>query len=211
MASRWNDAAVHTLKKLWAAGCTADMIAVRLGGDFTRNAVVGKVHRLGLSGDGTVRAARIEAGGVVGGSFREINRKRNNRFGKPKLAVKPTTPAPAKPQRHPWRAHPVAIEDRAHEVPTGEAAAAAAVAEGVADRGKLITNDELAPHHCRWIYGDVKVPGWGFCGADKVPGLPYCRDHVIAAHDTPEAGQRVLAKAAIREIKRAAARQTEPA
>src|SRR6516165_12541650 len=45
----WNDERVETLKKLWAEGFSASQIAAELGG-VTRNAVIGKVHRLGLSG-----------------------------------------------------------------------------------------------------------------------------------------------------------------
>jgi len=45
----WTDDRVETLKKLWLDGLSASQIAKQLGG-VTRNAVIGKVHRLGLSG-----------------------------------------------------------------------------------------------------------------------------------------------------------------
>jgi GcrA cell cycle regulator len=45
----WTEERVETLKKLWADGLSASQIAAELGG-ITRNAVIGKVHRLGLSG-----------------------------------------------------------------------------------------------------------------------------------------------------------------
>jgi len=45
----WTDERVETLKKLWADGLSASQIAAELGG-ITRNAVIGKVHRLGLAG-----------------------------------------------------------------------------------------------------------------------------------------------------------------
>lgn len=48
----WNDERVELLKKLWAEGLSASQIASRMGG-VTRNAVIGKVHRLGLSGRAT--------------------------------------------------------------------------------------------------------------------------------------------------------------
>jgi GcrA cell cycle regulator len=61
----WNDDRVAILRKLWAEGLSASQIAKQLGG-VTRNAVIGKVHRLGLAGRATpsrpakrpVRAAR---------------------------------------------------------------------------------------------------------------------------------------------------------
>ena len=45
----WTDERVELLKKLWGDGLSASVIAGELGG-ITRNAVIGKVHRLGLSG-----------------------------------------------------------------------------------------------------------------------------------------------------------------
>src|SRR5689334_13015943 len=48
----WTDERVELLKKLWAEGLSASQIAQRLGG-VTRNAVIGKVHRLGLAGRAT--------------------------------------------------------------------------------------------------------------------------------------------------------------
>ena len=45
----WTDDRVEVLKKLWLDGLSASQIAKQLGG-VTRNAVIGKVHRLGLSG-----------------------------------------------------------------------------------------------------------------------------------------------------------------
>src|SRR4051794_6082171 len=48
----WTDERVELLKKLWSDGLSASQIAGRLGG-VTRNAVIGKVHRLGLSGRAT--------------------------------------------------------------------------------------------------------------------------------------------------------------
>ncbi len=53
----WTDERVELLKKLWSDGLSASQIAAELGG-ITRNAVIGKVHRLGLSG----RAKSASAG-----------------------------------------------------------------------------------------------------------------------------------------------------
>ena len=49
MVGGWTDDRVASLKKLWLEGLSASQIAKQLGG-VTRNAVIGKVHRLGLSG-----------------------------------------------------------------------------------------------------------------------------------------------------------------
>ena len=47
--SSWTDSRVATLRQMWGDGHSASQIAAALGG-VTRNAVIGKVHRLGLSG-----------------------------------------------------------------------------------------------------------------------------------------------------------------
>ena len=53
MTAGWTEDRVGTLKKLWLEGQSASQIAKQLGGGVTRNAVIGKVHRLGLSGRAT--------------------------------------------------------------------------------------------------------------------------------------------------------------
>src|SRR5829696_510993 len=52
----WTEERVELLKKLWSDGLSASQIAAEIGG-VTRNAVIGKVHRLGLSGRGKAKAA----------------------------------------------------------------------------------------------------------------------------------------------------------
>jgi GcrA cell cycle regulator len=46
----WTDERVDTLRELWGSGKSASEIAAILGDNITRNAVIGKAHRLGLSG-----------------------------------------------------------------------------------------------------------------------------------------------------------------
>ena len=53
MSAGWTEDRVGALKKLWLVGQSASQIAKALGGGVTRNAVIGKVHRLGLSGRAT--------------------------------------------------------------------------------------------------------------------------------------------------------------
>ena len=53
MTAGWTEDRVGALKKLWLEGQSASQIAKQLGGGVTRNAVIGKVHRLGLSGRAT--------------------------------------------------------------------------------------------------------------------------------------------------------------
>ena len=54
----WTDERVELLKRLWAEGLSASQIARELGG-VTRNAVIGKVHRLGLHASAPRTRARV--------------------------------------------------------------------------------------------------------------------------------------------------------
>jgi GcrA cell cycle regulator len=58
MSTEWDEPRVGLLKRLWLSGETARTIAEKLGRGVTRNAVIGKAHRLGLTGkQGSLRAA----------------------------------------------------------------------------------------------------------------------------------------------------------
>jgi hypothetical protein len=66
MSTEWNESRTELLKRLWIAGESARTIAEKLGKGITRNAVIGKAHRLGLTGkhgskDVALRPARRSA------------------------------------------------------------------------------------------------------------------------------------------------------
>jgi hypothetical protein len=62
MNARWDKPRMEVLTRLWLAGATARIIAEKLGGGVTRNAVIGKAHRLGLTGKhGSKRLKRARA------------------------------------------------------------------------------------------------------------------------------------------------------
>ena len=157
----WTDERVETLKKLWGEGLSASQIATEIGGGITRNAVIGKVHRLGLSGRGKAKApppARPKA----------------------KAVPAPSAPAPVPPAR------PAAIV-----APVPPALAVEAVPEpqpvAVADEVGLplserVTIMDLRESMCRWPMGDPTKPEFRFCGARSVTGLPYCSHHAQVAY-----------------------------
>ena len=61
MSAEWDEPRTELLKRLWVAGETARTIAEKLGGGVTRKAVIGKAHRLGLTGQqGSVPQARSQ-------------------------------------------------------------------------------------------------------------------------------------------------------
>jgi GcrA cell cycle regulator len=155
----WNDERVETLKKLWSEGLSASQIANRLGRDLSRNAVIGKVHRLGLSGRASQRHSMVmRRVGKVSAAMQhsklatESKRRALIRRGKydearaacvviaPNFKPLPLPPEPERP-------------------------------------AKLTSFAELEPNHCRYSWGDPKHADHGFCGRDKVSGSAYCEGH----------------------------------
>lgn len=159
MTNGWTDDRVEVLKKLWAEGLSASQIAKQLGG-VTRNAVIGKVHRLGLAG----RAA----------PSRPVARIALPPRIKPVAAPRPTV---------------VAGTDHAAAAARA-AAPAAAPQQPVAPRPaaprerntNVIGVLELTSHTCRWPIGDPDDPDFGFCGMKTEAGLPYCAEHAAIAY-----------------------------
>jgi hypothetical protein len=79
MNARWDKPRMEVLTRLWLAGETARMIAERLGECVTRNAVIGKAHRLGLTGKhGSKSLKRVRAFRPKG-SDQQRQRKPKNR------------------------------------------------------------------------------------------------------------------------------------
>jgi len=154
----WTDEQVESLKKLWAEGLSCSAIARQVG-ISTKSAVIGKLHRLGLAG-------RAQA----------VNRKSENKLSKAQIKARPTTPfgQPKKPKLPPPPKSPIqSLRDVAM---TAEPLPPAAP-----DLPPLVASVlDLESHHCRWIPGE---PSGGFCGRQKVQGLPYCECHALRAFD----------------------------
>lgn len=150
----WTDERVETLKKLWSDGWSASQIAAELGG-VTRNAVIGKVHRLGLSG----RA-------------------------KSPTAAAPRQRKPRSAHAHMLRvARPVVRGNtalaHAYEV---EVEAEPELANNVIPLGQRRTLLQLTEETCRWPIGDPGQADFFFCGGRTVSGLPYCAYHSRVAY-----------------------------
>ncbi|MGH1569607.1 GcrA family cell cycle regulator [Methylobacterium sp. P31] len=153
----WTDDRVALLRRLWEDGQSASKIAAQLGG-VTRNAVIGKVHRLGLAGrarGGEEAPAAVQPSKVV-----EIETA---------IAVVETQ-AP----------EPVAI--LSHR-PAPEFPAPAPAPEPVAlPVSQRVTIMDLRESMCRWPLGDPTTPEFRFCGARSITGLPYCTPHAEIAY-----------------------------
>lgn len=154
----WNDEKLETMKKLWSEGVSASQIADKLRDGITRNAVIGKIHRLGLSGRAT--GSRKSSGGKKGGAAAARKRRREKRIaqGKPPSAVETV-----------FAAEPFVPE--------------ADLVVPVAERKTILT---LEAGDCRWPIGDPRAEDFHFCGKGKVSGLPYCEFHVRRAYQPPK-------------------------
>ena len=193
----WTEERIERLKKMWHDGATASQIADELGG-VSRNAVIGKAHRLGLE----QRPSPVKPG-------------------EEKEAKKPAAAAPAPAPK-------VSAAPRAEAPPSRPAAPAAApqanapqrqlspqemqyrsigpggfVRQGpgdqqapippapprrlvpakpspeVADKTSLL---ELNDRICKWPIGHPGEPDFYFCGAPANPGFPYCVEHCGVAY-----------------------------
>jgi GcrA cell cycle regulator len=184
----WTDERVETLKRMWNEGQSASQIAKELGG-VTRNAVIGKVHRLGLSNRTTGGAAPAEpAPKAAAAAPREAAPAK----AKPETAAPAETPAKAEedddeddspiPMSAARRAiipagQPLPPQPSANEI-SPEALAKVNEVEKVA---KKLTLMELTEKTCKWPVGDPATPNFWFCGLPVQQGKPYCEAHVGVA------------------------------
>jgi GcrA cell cycle regulator len=201
----WTDERVETLKKMWAEGQSASQIAKELGG-VTRNAVIGKVHRLGLSN-------RVGPGSAIEDEVEEVV-----------VAAPPAPAAPPPPVEVPEPVvEPVRVAEPVRPAPAPAAAAsvtatapaasasapapiplrkaiipagqplppqpsaneispeALASVREVEKRAKRLTLMELTERTCKWPIGDPATEDFWFCGLPSVAGKPYCEAHVGVA------------------------------
>jgi GcrA cell cycle regulator len=177
----WTDERVEKLKELWGDGMSASQIAKILGG-VTRNAVIGKVHRLGLS----------NRGAAPGGQSAPDDAKPAPKPAKPshpaKAAAEPketvAVPEEVKPAPLVVRTQPVirdATQPRAPGLPTPEEQAARATLVEIEKMAKRLDLMSLTERTCKWPIGDPTEESFHFCGLPSVAGKPYCEHHVAVA------------------------------
>ena len=194
----WTDERVETLKRMWAEGASASQIAKELG-QVTRNAVIGKVHRLGLSN-------RVAANGQLEGE--EPVAEAAPVVTAPAAASAPASvevdeaddeevevtsvPDPVEDTEDDEEEEEAPIPFRRQIIPAGqplppqpsaneispEAQAAALEVEKAAKRLSLM---ELTEKTCKWPVGDPATPNFWFCGMPVQQGKPYCEAHVGVA------------------------------
>lgn len=182
----WTDDRVELLKKMWGEGQSASQIAKELGG-VTRNAVIGKVHRLGLSnraGSGAAAAAKPEPKAKPAAPKVEA---------KPKADAKPKAEAKPKPQEEPVPETRIAVmPPRAKIIPAGQplppqpsaneiSPEALAKVSEIEKKAKRLSLMELTERTCKWPVGDPATDDFWFCGLPVQAGKPYCEAHVGVA------------------------------
>ncbi len=178
----WTDERVELLIKLWSEGQSASQIAKELGG-VTRNAVIGKVHRLGLSNRSASGAAPAKP------APREKPAAKGEARPKPAPAETQAAPEPA-PEAEP--AQKPATPARRTIIPAGQplppqpsaneiSPEALANVREVEKKAKKISLMELTERTCKWPIGDPATDEFWFCGLAVQPGKPYCEAHVSVA------------------------------
>ena len=146
----WTDERVEGLKKMWAEGKSASQIAKDLGG-VTRNAVIGKVHRLGLSNRAGASASAPEKKPPRASSSKPASRTKTSQVRVVEVAVaprKPIVPAgrPLPPQPSANEISPEALEN----------------VRKVEKTAKKIGLLELTERTCKWPIGDRQPTNSGF-------------------------------------------------
>ena len=168
----WTDERVELLKKLWGEGQSASQIAKELGG-VTRNAVIGKVHRLGLSNRATA-AAKTESQAKPGTKSESTARRK----AEPAAKEPDSKPSPSLARRQIIPAgQPLPPQPSANEI---SPEALAKVSE-IEKKAKKINLLELTERTCKWPVGDPATPDFWFCGLPTQSGKPYCEAHVGVA------------------------------
>jgi len=172
----WTDERVEMLKTMWLGGSSASQIAAALG-DVTRNAVIGKVHRLGLSGRGkptstaAPRARKPRPSGSTGASRpRRTTAARSSGVAMGATALKTDEMAVAELQPAP------VARGRADLVLVGES--------------PRLSIQELKEDTCRWPVGDPMQDDFHFCGRSALDNQPYCEYHCGVAFQAPSERRR---------------------
>jgi GcrA cell cycle regulator len=153
----WTDERIETLRKSWEGGMTASQIADLLGEGVSRNAVIGKAHRLGLQ----ARPSPVKPG--------ETSVAAPAPAVKAPPVVKPVAAAPA---LEAVVAEPV-LPKPAPKRPSR------AVANAKPAKTTLL---DLSERVCKWPIGHPGDADFHFCGQPSKPSFPYCPDHCLVAY-----------------------------
>jgi len=172
----WTDERVEKLKKLWSEGLSASQIAAQLGG-VSRNAVIGKVHRLSLPG-------RAKAGGTATAARTP---KRNTSAPRaPNYASRITTRTVTRQQGATMLKEEIETVEEMEYVPAKNV---------VVPISRRLGLTELTERTCKWPVGDPLKDDFYFCGCDSSDSSPYCNYHQRLAYQPVSERRRAAVRA----------------
>ena len=190
----WTDERIETLTKMWEGGSTASQIAEEVGG-VSRNAVIGKAHRLGLKArPSPVKANEKEAAAPAP---KPVKADLPPRAAPPPRASAARTVAPmaspdgtiAAPQTPMPRIVSVGPGGFLRQGPGDQQAPIPPApprrlvpAKPSAEMAEKVSLLELNDRICRWPMGHPGEPDFHFCGVKVNPGFPYCVEHCGRAY-----------------------------
>ncbi len=163
----WTEERVEKLKELWAEGLSASEIARVLGG-VTRNAVIGKVHRLRLAGRAPARRGSPSPSSPGTPAKRRETRQKTE------------TRRPAAPVTNGATALKAQKESAPVEAAKAETAPLSLVKPPA--EGRITNIMDLTHKTCRWPIGDPGDENFAYCGDHAQPGSPYCEHHARIAY-----------------------------
>ena len=156
-AATWTTERVDQLRNYVTAGLTCSQIADEIG--VTRNAVIGKIHRMGLS----------------------PTRPR----GRPSALAQRMGATTTRPRRPPTRIARLLRAFAANTTVTPFDTTLVTAEMAPVDSAQRCSLLDLANGHCRWPFGDPGKADFGFCGHDAVAGFSYCAGHARLAYRLP--------------------------
>ena len=189
----WTDDRIDMLKSMWEKGMTASQIADTLG-DVSRNAVIGKAHRLGLQSrpspvkpneEGAAPAAHAPAAPKKAAAPAPEPRPAPAPAAATSSAAPATAPASDTPPAAPTpilrsvgpggfvRQSPGEQQPPISPAPPRRLVPAKPSPEMAGKTGLLDLNDKI----CKWPLGHPGEPDFHFCGDKVNPGFPYCVAH----------------------------------
>ena len=178
----WNDERIDLLKSLWEKGLTASQIADKLG-NVSRNAVIGKAHRLGLKARPSPVKGDADAQPKVAAPRKPAAPKVEQSSPEP-AAASEAAPRPAA-ERVPARPAPAPTPvQAAAEAPRAPAPRPVMPPMPPRQRapGEKVTLLDLNDKICKWPIGHPGEPDFQFCGRPVNPGFPYCMGHCAEAY-----------------------------
>ena len=191
----WTEERIERLKKMWHDGATASQIADELGG-VSRNAVIGKAHRLGLEQRPSPVKPGDEKDVKKPAPAAAAPKAAAPRAEAVKPAAAPATPVSAAPHAAPNPRSAPEMQyrsigpggfirqgpgDQQPPIPPAppRRLVPAKPSPEVADKtGLLELNDRI----CKWPMGHPGEPDFYFCGEAANPGFPYCVAHCGVAY-----------------------------